>query len=71
MAHTPHKSLQSLIDDIKIEDHTTYLEFITKVNNDNLESYQVELLLKDEALTTKLTDNQIELLKVLNFKGGN
>ena len=70
MAHTPHKSLQSLIDDIKIEDYTAYLEFITKVNSDNLENYQAETLLKDEALNTKLTDNQIELLKVLNFKGG-
>ena len=58
MAHTPHKSLQSLIDDIKIEDYTAYLEFITKVNSDNLENYQAETLLKDEELNTKLTDNQ-------------
>ena len=70
MAHTPHKSLQDLIDDIKLEDNAVYLEFITKVNNDNLDSYNVQTILKDDNLNSKLTDNQLELLKVSYFKSG-
>jgi len=70
MAHTPHNSLQELIDDIKLEDTKVYLELITEINKDKLENNQIEHLLKDNDNYKKLTDNQIELLKTIRFKGG-
>ena len=70
MAHTPHTTLHELLADIRNEDTTELLSFIEHVNAANLDDYAIQklLLTKTDIEINRLSDNQIELLKVMSFK---
>lgn len=72
MAHTPHTTLHELLADIRNEDTTELLSFIEHVNAANLDDYAIQklLLAKTDIEINRLSDNQIELLKVMSFKNG-
>lgn len=72
MAHTPHTTLHELLADIRHEDTTELLSIIEHVNTAKLDHSAIKklLLAKTDIATNQLSDNQLELLKVMLFKNG-
>ena len=72
MAHTPHTTLHELLADIRHEDTTELLSIIEHVNTAKLDHRAIQklLLAKTDIATIRLSDNQVELLKVMLFKHG-
>lgn len=72
MAHTPHTTLHELLADIRNEDTTELLSIIEHVNTAKLDHREIQLLLREKTAVevSRLSDNQVELLKVMLFKNG-
>jgi len=61
--------LQELINKIKAEDHSAYLALLNKINGEKMDRYAIGKLFAS-ATFTKITNNQLLLLRSMSFKGG-